>query len=153
MATEIDMFGNRVEVDFDTYNEHSIQINQNQAASPENKILDTAVFALTDAVSSGDRKLAWSVYTRLIQQGYDVDRDITPKLWWLLKTAYMLQTGTGSVHPYVAKKMQKMMSIWNKQVLTDKSLELFESVIESRKKGVDIELLIEKWIITIPVQT
>lgn len=108
---------------------------------PEKK--EVTVFALTDALSTGSKKVAWNCYKELLQT-YKVD-ELTGPLWWWLKGLGQTYKGVTTAKPFVQKKLSSAVMVFK-----DSVPEIIVSYCEATNRARTIsklEVELEDWIL------
>jgi DNA polymerase III delta subunit len=109
-----------------------------------------SVFALTDAFASGDRKTAWILYRKLIENGSAAE-EIHGALAWQAR-AMVLASKTKSaaeagLKPFVYVKAKRAASRLGEEETENLSRELVRILHSSRMGGGDLEDLLEAFLL------
>ena len=109
------------------------------------------LFALTDAVCSGDKKISWMLYRELIDSGTSAE-EIQPMLFWQLKTMLMVSesknAGEAGLKPFVFTKSRKGIEKHGKEKVRELSRKIVNALYDSRQ-GKNLENELEKVLLTL----
>jgi hypothetical protein len=115
-------------------------------------VQDKQLFTFTDAIFASDRKTAWLLYQKLLSDRFDINGQIIPKIWWVLKSINAIRIDdTKDVKPSTLTKAKITNQKWIGDILMDRTLAFMEILAENRSGvGNDISTEIENWILQLP---
>lgn len=112
------------------------------------------LFALTDALAANSKKDVWVLYLKECEQGTRPE-EIFGVLFWMLKILRLRHEkditekdlSTLGIHPFVWQKAGYGAKNFTKEKLDDMIVSLTTLFHDARKKGMDLEVLLEEWIL------
>jgi hypothetical protein len=89
----------------------------------------------------------------LLRENFDVNSQIIPKIWWVLKSINSVRiTDTKDLKPSTLAKASITEKKWHSDILLDITLSFIEIIAENRSgSGNDIATEIEGWILRLPI--
>jgi DNA polymerase III delta subunit len=112
------------------------------------------LFALTDALAEKSKKDVWVLYLKECEQGTRVE-EIFGVLFWILKILRLrhekdigeAEISKLGIHPFVWQKAGRGAKNFTKEKLDNMIVSLTTLFHDARKKGIDLEILLEEWIL------
>ena len=105
-------------------------------------------FAITDAIASRDKKLAWKLYLNEIKNGVDA-MAVYGRFVWIAKTIYMIKkfekenAASLAISPYVYTKTKQLSKNWT----TNDIQEFYEELLFGLPENSSMEYFLEKVIL------
>ncbi len=117
-------------------------------------IRSKTLFALTDALAANSKKDVWVLYLKECEQGTRPE-EIFGVLFWMLKILRLrhekdireTELSKLGIHPFVWQKAGHGAKNFTKEKLDGMIVSLTIIFHEARKKGIDLEILLEEWIL------
>jgi DNA polymerase III delta subunit len=110
------------------------------------------IFQLTDAIGARDKRNAWMIYRKALASGMNAEEIFWRVMWGvkaLLLASKAKSAEESGLNPFVYRKSKSFLKNWKDEELETLSKNLVEGLHESRRGVVEVETMLEKWVLTL----
>lgn len=125
---------------------HADTIGESDVDAACADVAEESVWSMTDAIAESDTRKAMESLRAVIDLGKN-EFEILGSINWLLKSAYLVATGSDRITPFVANKIRPLAVKLGKRKLRDAFSLCMNAEIMLRSTGVDRALALEMLVI------
>lgn len=137
--------------DLDKIKKHAEKVEEFGVKEKSQKAFPT-IFKMTDAIADRDKKNAWILFTKEIQNG-TAEEEIHGTIFWQMKSILIAKKTKGAdesgLNPYVFSKAKAFSRKWDDALLHKKIGELVEMYHKAHRGQIDFGVVLEKWVLSI----